>query len=64
MASSHAEREQNIYTYTYTRRYDKAAIAGGEQDVRAVGFGEARRALEEFFGIHEWIGGVMGSCST
>ena len=35
-----------------SRRYDDAAIAVVEEDVRAVGFGEPRRALEEFFSVH------------
>ena len=36
-----------------SRRHDYAAAAVAEEDVRAVGFGEPRRAFEEFFGIHD-----------
>ena len=36
-----------------SRRDDNAAIVVAEDDVGAVGFGETRRALEEFFGIHD-----------
>ena len=36
-----------------SRRYDDAAIAVVKEYVGAVGFGEARRALEEFFCVHE-----------
>ena len=39
------------------RRHDDAAVAVVEDDVGAVGLGEAWRGLEEFLGIHRllWI---------
>ena len=39
------------------RRHDDAAVAVVEDDVGAVGLGEAWRGLEEFLGIHSllWI---------
>ena len=39
------------------RRHDDAAVAVVEDDVGAVGLGEAWRGLEEFLGIHAllWI---------
>ena len=33
--------------------FSDCAIVVAEEDVRAVGLGEARRALEEFLGIHD-----------
>ena len=36
-----------------SRRHDYAAAAVAEEDVSAVGFGQPRRAIEEFLGIHD-----------
>ena len=44
-------------------RDDDAAVAGVEDDVGAVGLGEAWCALVEFLGIHEFLEGARGTCS-